>query len=245
MVRFIEEERVPSDTTIVDHTWRYVNKAGGPDRRFISNRQIPVCLYRELSFRSEGGLNCKFQLSNPAAADSLYKVVEALRRTTVELPRSITYVQTAKRWPTVAFLLSAILLAAAQLLFLKDGLALRDQGNLFGSLNTRQTTPALVQPPSGEASGPGTSARQSQPTQPLSPPLELKPPASPADPDRTTSTADADTKEPLDLNDAQNVLWVQSRLRELGFLRGGTHGWDSFSRSALRDFKTANGFASF
>jgi hypothetical protein len=28
MSKFIEEERVPSDTTIVDHTWRYVNKAG-------------------------------------------------------------------------------------------------------------------------------------------------------------------------------------------------------------------------
>src|ERR1700737_2172913 len=126
MVKFREEKLVPSDTTIVDHTWRYVNKAGGPDRRFISNRQIPVCLYRELGFRSEGGLNCKFQLSNPPAADSLYKVIEALRRTTVELPQSITYVQTAKRWPTVVFLLSAILLGAAQLVFLKDGLTLKN-----------------------------------------------------------------------------------------------------------------------
>jgi Protein of unknown function (DUF4236) len=240
MVKFREEEQVPSDTTIVDHTWRYVNKAGGPDRRFIANRQIPVCLYRELSFRSDGGLNCKFQLSNPAAADSLYKVVEALRRTTVDLPQSITYVQTAKRWPTVVFLLSAILFGAAQLVFLKDGFTIRNQGNLFGSLNTRQTTPALVLPPSGEASDPRTSSKQPPPTQTLSPPLELKPPAPPAVSDRTTPTADADTKEPLDLRDIANLRWVQSRLRDLGFLRGGSANWDAVSRSALRDFKATN-----
>jgi hypothetical protein len=218
MVKFREEEQVPSDTTIVDHTWRYVNKAGGPDRRFIANRQIPVCLYRELNFRSDGGLNCKFQLSNPAAADSLYKVVEALRRTMVDLPQSITYVQTAKRWPTVVFLLSAILFGGAQLVFLKDGFTIRNQGNLFGSLNTRQTTPALVLPPSRDASDPRTSSKQPPATQTLSPPLELKPPAPPAVSDRTTSTADADTKEPLDLRDIANVRWVQSRLRDLGFL---------------------------
>jgi Protein of unknown function (DUF4236) len=245
MVKFREEEPVPSDTTVVDHTWRYVNKSGGPDRRFIGNRQIPICLYRELGFRSEGGLNCKLQLSNPAAADSFYKVIEALRRSTVQLPQSITYVQTAKRWPTVAFLLSAILLAAAQLVFLKDGLALRDRGSLFDSLNTKQTTPALVQPPSGDASAPPISGRQSQPTQPLSPPLELKPPApQPDHPDRTTSVADADVKEPLDLRDIANVRWVQSRLRDLGFLRGGGANWDAVSRSALRDFKATNDIGS-
>jgi hypothetical protein len=197
-----------------------------------------------LSFRPEGGLNCKFQLSNPGAAESLYKVVEALRRTTVELPQSITYVQAAKGWPTVVFLLFAILLGAAQFVFLKDGLIIKNQGNLFGSLNTRQTTPALVQPPSSEVSGPRATDRQSQPTQPLSPPLELKPPTPPADRDRTTSTADADTKEPLDLRDIANARWVQSRLRDLGFLRGGVATWDFVSRSALRDFKATNGIGS-
>jgi hypothetical protein len=56
--------------------------------------------------------------------------------------------------------------------------------------------------------------------------------------------ADAGVSQPIALSDAQNVRWVQSRLRELGFLRGGTNGWDSLSRSALRDFKTANGLPS-
>jgi hypothetical protein len=41
--RFIEDESVPRDAKIVDQTWRYVNKQGGPDRRFNNNRQIPVC----------------------------------------------------------------------------------------------------------------------------------------------------------------------------------------------------------
>jgi hypothetical protein len=245
MVKFREEEQVPSDTTIVDHTWRFVNKSGGPDRRFIGNRQIPVCLYRELAFRSEGGLNCKIQLSNPAAADSFYKVIEALRRTTVELPRSITYVQIAKRWPTVALLSAALLLAAAQLLFLKNGLALGNQGGLFESLNKTQTTTTFAQPSSRDMSASPTTSKPQQPIQPLSPPLELKPPLPQPDRPSSIANADTDTKEPLDLRDVSNMRWVQSRLRDLGFLKGsGSVNWDAGSRSALRDFKTTNGIGS-
>ena len=36
--RFIEDDGVPNDAKIIDHTWRYVNKNGGPDRRFSNNR---------------------------------------------------------------------------------------------------------------------------------------------------------------------------------------------------------------
>jgi hypothetical protein len=243
MVKFREEEQVPSDTTIVDHTWRFVNKSGGPDRRFIGNRQIPVCLYRELGFRSEGGLNCKIQISNPAAADSFYKVIEALRRTTVELPRSITYVQTAKRWPTVVFLSSAILLAAAQLMFLKDGL-LKTRISTFDSMNTKQMATTFAQPSGRDMSALPTTGKPPQPNQSLSPPLELKPPV--PQPDRQSiADADTDTKEPIDLRDVSNVRWVQSRLRDLGFLRGGGGvNWDANSRSALRDFKATNGIGS-
>jgi hypothetical protein len=64
VVKFHEDGKVPSDTTIAEYTWRYVNKSGGPDKRFINNVQLPVCLYGELVFRSEGGLNCKLELSN-------------------------------------------------------------------------------------------------------------------------------------------------------------------------------------
>lgn len=38
--RFVEDGGVPRDATVVDRTWRYVNKKGGPDRRFKDNREI-------------------------------------------------------------------------------------------------------------------------------------------------------------------------------------------------------------
>jgi hypothetical protein len=77
-VRFIEDGSVPSDTTIIDHTWRYVNKNGGPDRRFNGNRQLPVCLYGEVDLQSAGGLNARIQYSNAAAGERLIKVIDLL-----------------------------------------------------------------------------------------------------------------------------------------------------------------------
>lgn len=71
--RFIEDESVPRDAEIVDRTWRYVNKSGGPDKRFKDNKQMPICRYEEISLSSSTGLNevlhvsrCGFgeQLSN-------------------------------------------------------------------------------------------------------------------------------------------------------------------------------------
>jgi hypothetical protein len=63
--RFIESEGVPSDATVVDHTWRYVNKSGGPDRRFNNNRQLPVLQLGVLVFTSSKGLNIQLNTSNP------------------------------------------------------------------------------------------------------------------------------------------------------------------------------------
>ncbi|HWW38658.1 DUF4236 domain-containing protein [Pedobacter sp.] len=54
--RFIEDQTVPSDAKIVDYTWKYVNKNGGPDRRFNDNRRIPICLYSQYTFRSGTGI---------------------------------------------------------------------------------------------------------------------------------------------------------------------------------------------
>jgi hypothetical protein len=61
--RFIEDGSVPSDSKIVDYTWQYVNKSGGPDRRFKNNRRLPIALYEELHFNSSSGLNELIQLS--------------------------------------------------------------------------------------------------------------------------------------------------------------------------------------
>ena len=61
--RFIEAGSVPSDGTVVDHTWQYVNKSGGPDKRFSNNRQLPVLMYSDVTFKSNTGLNELIQLS--------------------------------------------------------------------------------------------------------------------------------------------------------------------------------------
>ncbi len=61
--RFIEEDGVPRDAEVVDRTWRYVNKSGGPDKRFKDNRQIPICRYEQISLSSSTGLNEIFQIS--------------------------------------------------------------------------------------------------------------------------------------------------------------------------------------
>jgi hypothetical protein len=64
ITRFIEDEQVPTDATIVDRTWRYVNKNGGPDRRFNNNVQLPVVQYGALLLISSQGLNIQLNTSN-------------------------------------------------------------------------------------------------------------------------------------------------------------------------------------
>ncbi len=64
--RFIEGEGVPRDSQIVGQTWKYVNKSGGPDKRFKDNRQLPICLYGELELTSATGLNTVIMYSNPS-----------------------------------------------------------------------------------------------------------------------------------------------------------------------------------
>lgn len=54
-VKFIEETP-PADTQIVDTTWRFPNRNGGPDRRFNNNYQMSVCLYGELKLEIENSL---------------------------------------------------------------------------------------------------------------------------------------------------------------------------------------------
>jgi len=71
--RFIEDGAVPSDANVVDHTWKYANKRGGPDRRFKNNRQIPICLYGKLDLSTSDGLLCHLQTSKNDAPQSFSK----------------------------------------------------------------------------------------------------------------------------------------------------------------------------
>ena len=43
--RFIEEGPVPRDGERIGITWKYVNKGGGPDRRYKNNPQLPIMRY--------------------------------------------------------------------------------------------------------------------------------------------------------------------------------------------------------
>ncbi len=62
--RFIEEEGVPPDAKQVDVTWRYVNKSGGPDRRFNDNKQLPVLQYGRLTLSTPTGMTIVIESSN-------------------------------------------------------------------------------------------------------------------------------------------------------------------------------------
>lgn len=62
--RFVESESVPKDAKVVGNTWKYVNKSGGPDRRFADNRQLPICEYGEIELTSSSGLNTLLIYSN-------------------------------------------------------------------------------------------------------------------------------------------------------------------------------------
>ncbi|WP_297370651.1 hypothetical protein [Acidocella sp.] len=55
--RFIEDGQPPGDAQVVDHTWQHPNKSGGPDRRFKSNRRLPICLYDVMHLSSRSGVN--------------------------------------------------------------------------------------------------------------------------------------------------------------------------------------------
>ncbi len=75
--RFIERQGVPRDARTVDQTWSYVNKKGGPDRRFSNNPTIPIAEYEEVRLTSRSGLNEALQVSR---VGSFAKIVEAVRR---------------------------------------------------------------------------------------------------------------------------------------------------------------------
>lgn len=79
--RFIEEEAPPADAIVVDQTWRYVNRKGGPDRRFNDNRQLPICLYGEIDLRSVGGVNERIQCSRVDAAHRFVAALDAMSAT--------------------------------------------------------------------------------------------------------------------------------------------------------------------
>lgn len=62
--KFLEEDKIPSDTKIIDKTWAKVNKNGSPDKRFTGNYEIPVVSYGRLEIKSKSGLNESYSFSS-------------------------------------------------------------------------------------------------------------------------------------------------------------------------------------
>lgn len=77
--RFIESGKVPDDAEVVGTTWQYVNKSGGPDRRFANNRELYIAKYGELALKSDTGLNELFQTSTQEPIAAFAKSLEGMK----------------------------------------------------------------------------------------------------------------------------------------------------------------------
>ncbi len=79
--RFITE-KVPAGVQPVDQTWKYLNKSGGPDRRYKDNYQIPVIPITEIDFIGPAGFEFQTAFTDSQAVDrfvsSYRELVDAL-----------------------------------------------------------------------------------------------------------------------------------------------------------------------
>jgi len=64
--RFIEDRDLPEDSYAVDYTYQYVNKNGGPDKRFSYNPRRPIVEYGKIEIEKFG---LTFYVSDYFAAD--------------------------------------------------------------------------------------------------------------------------------------------------------------------------------
>ncbi|QNU65895.1 DUF4236 domain-containing protein [Ruminiclostridium herbifermentans] len=75
---FVESGTVAKDATVIGHAWQYVNKNGGPDKRFKNNRQLPECNYGKIMFQSSTGFNAIIYISNLSNAEAFSNTVSAM-----------------------------------------------------------------------------------------------------------------------------------------------------------------------
>lgn len=80
--RFIESDSPPRDAERVGITWKYVNKKGGPDRRFKDNCEIPIMLYEEIQLSSDTGLLKLIQVSKVGLGAELAGALKAMAMAT-------------------------------------------------------------------------------------------------------------------------------------------------------------------
>ena len=81
ITRFQEEETVPSDAERLGTTYQYVNKDGGPDKRYSYNPSIPIVRYGEIEIEP---FNTKLMFSNHSVVGSFCESFEALKSVCVK-----------------------------------------------------------------------------------------------------------------------------------------------------------------
>ena len=76
---FIETEMKPWDGTVIDYTYKYVNKNGGPDRRFSNNPRYPIMSYSYINFYGDNGFNECIMLSKQGVGNILKEQIRVLQ----------------------------------------------------------------------------------------------------------------------------------------------------------------------
>ena len=124
--RFIESSGVPRDSEIVDYTWQYTNRNGGPDRRFNNNRKIPVAAYEEIAFSNGHGFRQVIQASRIGHGKGIWNAVSSLseltglgatdeKQTASSIPS-----QDGGRWETFPILAAFICISGLALIAFKS-----------------------------------------------------------------------------------------------------------------------------
>lgn len=69
-VSFVEDSTLPPDAEVDSYTWQYLNKDGGPDRRFSGNRQLPVCKYSQYKITLDSSIGVTIMTSKRESMDN-------------------------------------------------------------------------------------------------------------------------------------------------------------------------------
>lgn len=71
-INFQEADSYPTDAEIIGNTWRYINKNGGPDKRYADNPRMTVLKYGRITISIRNKVSFTYQISNAALAELFY-----------------------------------------------------------------------------------------------------------------------------------------------------------------------------
>lgn len=76
LTKFVEDRTVPSDSKVISYTHQYVNKNGGPDKRYSYNPQRPIVGYGSIEINK---FDLSYQISNAEMAEKFVDAYKALQ----------------------------------------------------------------------------------------------------------------------------------------------------------------------